>query len=156
LPPFKTFFARPPSFNKEKRPEEQQKGYITCKEILAVKASKFWIQRLAAGRGGHGHHHAGVHKGLCADHTSYPLRWLWEAIFGAISNARWEIIHFLIRKSGHFLGYGFIGVAWLRAWWMTLPPLPFSRGRFSCADGDDSHSYRGWGGNNIFVDRPLQ
>ena len=65
-----------------------------------------------------------------ADHTSYPLRWLWEAIFGAISNARWEIIHFLIRKSGHFLGYGFIGVAWLRAWWMTLPHSHFLEDAF--------------------------
>ena len=31
----------------------------------------------------------------------------------------------LIRKSGHFLGYGSIGLAWLRAWWMTLPRSRF-------------------------------
>jgi VanZ family protein len=55
-----------------------------------------------------------------ADHTSSPLRWLYELLFGHVSNARWGIIHHLIRKSGHFLGYGFIGLAWLRAWWMTL------------------------------------
>ncbi|MGP8173643.1 MAG: VanZ family protein [Terracidiphilus sp.] len=60
-----------------------------------------------------------------ADHTSRPLRWLWEAIFGHVSNARWEIIHHLIRKSGHFIGYGLIGLAWLRAWWMTLPHSHF-------------------------------
>jgi VanZ family protein len=60
-----------------------------------------------------------------ADHTSHPLRWLWEAIFGAVGNARWAVIHHLIRKSGHFFGYGFIGVAWLRAWWMTLPRSRF-------------------------------
>jgi VanZ family protein len=65
-----------------------------------------------------------------ADHTSHPLRWLWEAIFGPVSNARWEIIHILIRKSGHFLGYGFIGVAWLRAWWMTLPRSRFLEDAF--------------------------
>ncbi len=62
---------------------------------------------------------------LGADHTSHPLRWLWEAIFGPVSLARWEIIHHLIRKCGHFFGYGFIGLAWLRAWWMTLPHSHF-------------------------------
>ena len=56
-----------------------------------------------------------------ANHTNGPLRWLWETIFGPVANARWELIHHLIRKCGHFFGYGFIGVAWLRAWWMTLP-----------------------------------
>ena len=60
-----------------------------------------------------------------ADHTSGPLRWLWQAIFGHVSNARWEVIHHLIRKSGHFIGYGLIGLAWLRAWWMTLPRSRF-------------------------------
>ena len=60
-----------------------------------------------------------------AAHTSRPLRWLYEAIFGPVGNARWEIVHHLIRKSGHFVGYGFIGLAWLRAWWMTLPHSRF-------------------------------
>ena len=55
-----------------------------------------------------------------SDNTSHPLRMLFEAIFGRVSPARWEIIHHYIRKSGHFLGYGFIGLAWLRAWWFTL------------------------------------
>lgn len=60
-----------------------------------------------------------------ADHTSHPLRWLWELLFGPVGNAQWEQIHHLIRKCGHFFGYGFIGVAWLRAWWMTLPRSRF-------------------------------
>lgn len=55
-----------------------------------------------------------------ADHTSGPLRWLFQAIFGPVSNARWPVIHALIRKSGHFFGYGLIGLFWLRAWWMSL------------------------------------
>jgi len=55
-----------------------------------------------------------------SDHTSHPLRWLWEAIFGPVGNARWELIHHLIRKSGHFFGYGALGLLWLRGWWMTL------------------------------------
>jgi VanZ family protein len=65
-----------------------------------------------------------------ADHTSRPLRWLWQAIFGHVSNARWEIIHHLIRKLGHFIGYGLIGLAWLRAWWMTLPRSRFVQDAF--------------------------
>jgi len=55
-----------------------------------------------------------------SDHTSGPLRNIYEGVFGQVSNARWEIIHHYIRKSGHFTGYGLIGLAWLRAWWMTL------------------------------------
>jgi VanZ family protein len=60
-----------------------------------------------------------------ADRTSHPLRVLFEALFGHVSNARWEVIHHVIRKSGHFVAYGLIGLAWLRAWWMTLPRSHF-------------------------------
>jgi hypothetical protein len=67
---------------------------------------------------------------LGTDHTSHPLRWLWEAIFGPVSLARWGMIHHTIRKCGHFFGYGFIGVAWLRAWWMTLPSAHFLEDAF--------------------------
>ena len=56
-----------------------------------------------------------------SDHTSHPLRWLFQALFGPVSNASWEIIHHFIRKSGHFFGYGALGLTWLRAWWMSLP-----------------------------------
>jgi VanZ family protein len=55
-----------------------------------------------------------------SDHTTGPFRWIFEAIFGHVSSVQWEMIHHLIRKSGHFVAYGFIGLAWLRAWWMTL------------------------------------
>ncbi|MGD0831623.1 MAG: VanZ family protein [Terracidiphilus sp.] len=69
-------------------------------------------------------------KTFGADHTSQPLRMIWEAIFGPVSNAHWPVIHIAIRKTGHFLGYGFIGVAWLRAWWMTLPHSHFLEDTF--------------------------
>jgi len=62
---------------------------------------------------------------LGANHTSGPLRWIFESIFGPVSNARWESVHHLVRKLGHFLGYGALGLAWLRAWWMTLPRYRF-------------------------------
>jgi VanZ family protein len=60
-----------------------------------------------------------------ADHTSGPLRWIWEHLFGHVSNARWTMLHHHIRKAGHFLGYGTMGLLWLRAWWMTLPRMGF-------------------------------
>jgi VanZ family protein len=60
-----------------------------------------------------------------ADRTTGPLRWLFQAIFGHVSDVRWAIFHHLIRKSAHFFGYGLIGLAWLRAWWMTLPRFCF-------------------------------
>jgi VanZ family protein len=60
-----------------------------------------------------------------ADFTTGPLRRIYETLFGHVSNVHWEIIHHYIRKTGHFLGYGFIGLAWLRAWWLTLPRSRF-------------------------------
>ena len=50
-----------------------------------------------------------------ADNTSGPLRAIYQAIFGHVTNAQWNVIHHYLRKSGHFIGYGFIGLAWLRA-----------------------------------------
>jgi VanZ family protein len=64
------------------------------------------------------------------NHTSGPLRLLYEAIFGRISNARWDVIHHLTRKCGHFIGYGTIGLLWLRAWWMSLPQSRFLQDAF--------------------------
>jgi VanZ family protein len=60
-----------------------------------------------------------------ADRTSHPLRWLIQLIFGPFSDATWDLIHHLIRKSGHFLGYGALGLLWLRAWRRTLPGARF-------------------------------
>jgi VanZ family protein len=60
-----------------------------------------------------------------ADHTSGPLRAIFQAIFGLVRDDQWGHIHLYIRKSGHFAGYGLLGLAWLRAWWMTLPSSAF-------------------------------
>jgi VanZ family protein len=60
-----------------------------------------------------------------ADRTSGPLRAIFQAIFGPVSDSQWGQIHLYIRKSGHFAGYGLLGLAWLRAWWMTLPSSAF-------------------------------
>lgn len=60
-----------------------------------------------------------------ADHTSVIFRRIYEHLLGPVSDAQWEILHHCIRKTGHFLGYGLIGLAWLRAWWKTLPHSRF-------------------------------
>jgi VanZ family protein len=64
-------------------------------------------------------------KYLGSDRTSGPLRVVFEALFGPVSNANWDTIHHSIRKVGHFLGYGALGLTWLRAWLMTLPHNQF-------------------------------
>lgn len=51
-----------------------------------------------------------------SDHTSGWLRSLYQAIAGQVSDTRWLEIHHYIRKTGHFTGYGLLGLAWLRAW----------------------------------------
>jgi len=60
-----------------------------------------------------------------AEHTSPPFRWLYQHIFGQVTDAAWDPIHFYIRKTGHFVGYGLLALAWLRAWWFTLPKSVF-------------------------------
>ncbi len=60
-----------------------------------------------------------------SDRTSHPLRWLVQLIFGQLSDTTWDLVHHLIRKSGHFLGYGTLGLLWLRAWRMTSPDARF-------------------------------
>ncbi len=60
-----------------------------------------------------------------SDHTDGPLRALYQGIFGQVPDARWDVIHHHIRKTGHFVGYGLIGLAWLRAWRMSLPKARF-------------------------------
>lgn len=55
-------------------------------------------------------------------HTSGWLHHLAEAVFGPITADKWERVHFTLRKTGHFVGYGLVGLSWTRAWlltWMT-------------------------------------
>ena len=81
-----------------------------------------------------------------ADRTSQPLRRIWEAIFGHVSNRSWHLIHNCIRKSGHFLGFGLVGSAWLRAWRMSILRSRFVTdavlalvGTAPVASGDELH-----------------
>jgi len=81
-----------------------------------------------------------------ADRTSGPLRWLFEHLFGKVKESSWLEIHHLVRKTGHFLGYGLVAITWLRAWWMTLPRAGFFPNAFLAlvgtaliASGDEFH-----------------
>ena len=60
-----------------------------------------------------------------SEQTTGPLRMIYQALFGPVGDAEWGSIHFYIRKTGHFLGYGLLALAWLRAWWLTLPKSEF-------------------------------
>jgi VanZ family protein len=55
-----------------------------------------------------------------ADRTSAPLRRLAEMLCGYGVDAHWASIHHLIRKTGHFMGYGIFSLVCFRAFWITL------------------------------------
>lgn len=50
-----------------------------------------------------------------AAHTAEWLRSLWQAIFGA-SQMDWNKGNHILRKTGHFLGYGILSLLFYRAW----------------------------------------
>jgi len=57
---------------------------------------------------------------LGADHTSEPLRRMAEALFGYDACVEWRAIHILIRKAGHFAGYGLFSLLCFRGFWRSL------------------------------------
>ena len=61
---------------------------------------------------------------FASEYTSGPLRHAFEYLFGPVTPEHWDVVHHYMRKTGHFLGYGFTGLSWLRAWLLTwLAPL---------------------------------
>jgi VanZ family protein len=55
-----------------------------------------------------------------AQNTSSWLRPIFQRWFGPISDSSWDLFHHLLRKSGHFVGYGTVAFTFLRAWLYTL------------------------------------
>ncbi len=56
-----------------------------------------------------------------AEATSPWMRAIYQAVWGHVADWQWPPILHTIRKSGHFIGYGTLGLTWLRAWliqWM--------------------------------------
>lgn len=66
--------------------------------------------------------------------TSRWLLYFCHAWWGQTDSATFDAIHLLLRKLGHFSGYGFLALLFRRAWYVTLRPrwegsrsrLPFS------------------------------
>lgn len=56
-----------------------------------------------------------------AEHTGTLLKKIIHALFGPISFHRFQQIHFLVRKSAHFLSYGFLSALAFFSWRATLP-----------------------------------
>lgn len=55
-----------------------------------------------------------------ADRTSMPLHTVFHGIFGSAVDGDWGDIHHIIRKTGHFTGYGTFSLVCFRAFWVTL------------------------------------
>jgi VanZ family protein len=55
-----------------------------------------------------------------SDHTSLPLRRIAEVLCGRGVDAHWVLIHRLIRKTGHFMGYGVFSLVCFRGFWRSL------------------------------------
>ncbi len=60
---------------------------------------------------------------MSAENTSHWLYPLWLRLFGPISAAHWNEVHHLIRKTGHFVGYGLVSIAFFYSWRRSLQRL---------------------------------
>ena len=63
-----------------------------------------------------------------ADRTGALLLTIWDRFFAAMSHAQWYWLIFAVRKTCHFVGYGLIGLTWLRAWRLMFPRSRFFSG----------------------------
>src|SRR5690242_19404080 len=52
--------------------------------------------------------------------TGSLLLKLVTSVVGPVDSHKFEILHHIVRKGGHFLGYGILGVVWLRALLLSL------------------------------------
>lgn len=59
-----------------------------------------------------------------SNNTSSWMRSVYEFIAGRVPDSAWAVIHHRIRKTGHFTGYGLLGLTFLRGWLLFwLQPL---------------------------------
>ena len=68
-----------------------------------------------------------------ADRTSGPLQKFCEFLLHRhFTGPEWWRLHLILRKCGHFTGYGILSGSWFRAFWMTLRyPGQAAQPRFS-------------------------
>jgi VanZ family protein len=57
---------------------------------------------------------------MSASNTSRWLYPLWVHLFGPITAEHWAQVHHVIRKTGHFVGYGFVSLAFFYSWRQTF------------------------------------
>lgn len=57
---------------------------------------------------------------MSAANTSRWLLPIWEKLFGPVTPQQWAHIHHYIRKSGHFVGYGFLSLTFFEGWRVTI------------------------------------
>ncbi|MFZ1084474.1 MAG: VanZ family protein [Terracidiphilus sp.] len=72
---------------------------------------------------------------LGSEYTSAPLRRVAEALIGYDACVNWEVLHRLIRKTGHFVGYGFFALVCFRGFWISLCGVASRVGRQVRANG---------------------
>ena len=59
---------------------------------------------------------------MSAENTSHWLFPFWVRLFGPISAQHWNEVHHLMRKAGHFVGYGIVSLAFFHGWITSLAP----------------------------------
>jgi VanZ family protein len=57
---------------------------------------------------------------MSSANTSEWLYPFWVKLFGPISSSHWNEVHHLIRKTGHFVGYGIVSLGFFYSWRQTL------------------------------------
>ena len=57
---------------------------------------------------------------MSANNTSRWLYPLWVYLFGAITPQHWAEVHHVIRKTGHFVGYGGVSLTFFYSWRQTF------------------------------------
>ena len=57
---------------------------------------------------------------MSAANTSRWLLPIWVHLFGPVTANQWAFIHHLIRKTGHFVGYGVVSLSFFYGWRSSL------------------------------------
>ncbi len=65
---------------------------------------------------------------MSAQNTGEFLLPLWIKLFGPITPEHWSVVHHIIRKTGHFVGYGLVSLGFFEGWRATFKGRARSRG----------------------------
>jgi VanZ family protein len=65
---------------------------------------------------------------MSATNTSRWLLPLWIKLSGPITPEHWAVVHYWIRKTGHFVGYGLVSLGFFEGWRATFVEKTRSHG----------------------------